>query len=180
MKNLTQTQQQIVNSIIDEFESLNTPISESKHNDLIAYINGAIDEKQRFADEIKLTNEAYHKANVEKVTEYINQMNALLNQFGYQCDFDYESILNGRGFAEYFTAKITWNGHSVPGHSYWVEKTSIFFYSNQHLNDGIWYLKDSSFLFQLDHNRTDRVNSFDELQKQLANMIITKKKSKIK
>jgi hypothetical protein len=180
MKNLTQTQQQIVNSIIDEFESFNAPISESKHNDLIAYINGAIDEKQKFADEIKLTDMAYDKANVEKVTEYINQLNALLNQFGYQCDFEYESRLNNKGFAEYFTAKIIWNGHSVPGHSYWVEKTSIFFYANQHLNDGIWYLKDSSIIIQIDHDRTNRMNSLDELLQCVATMIIKKKKSKIK
>ena len=179
MKNLTQTQQQIVNSIIDEFESFNTPISESKHNDLIAYINGAIDDKQRFADEIKLTNKAYDKANVEKVTEYINQMNALLNMFGYQCDFVFGSSENSKGYVETFAARITWNGHFVEGHN-WIDKTPIYFYGKEFHKDNIWYLTDSSLRIQIGHDRTTTMNSLDELLQKVAEMIITKKKSKIK
>lgn len=179
MKSLTKTQQEIVNSIVKEFETFNAPINESDPNDLIAFINNALEEKQGFIDEIKITNKAYDKANENQVLEYVNQMNGVLNVFGYDCEL-LEPSRSGfsRDYALYFQVKITWIGHKKDNGL--VEYTDIFFYANHVIEENTPYLADASIRIYKKYLREDKIDSLDDLLKYVADLIINKKKSLIK
>lgn len=181
MKNLTTTQQEIINSIISEFELLNKPYHSDAgdYYDLLEYIDSAINEKERFLQEIKITNRAYEDANKEQVLQIVDKMNGILNRFGYNCEFHYASDSGGHGISEYFTIRINWVGH-LSDHKN-TETTSIFFYSNKANKDRLWYLKDSSLTISKKYNdNQSKLNSVDELLKYVADLIIEKKKSLIK
>ena len=143
MKTLTKTQKTIIDSIVKEFEQFNAPIVESDPNDLIAFINNALNDKKRFIDEVKITNKAYDKANESQVMEYINQMNSILNAFGYYCELYYaKEESTGRGYKEYFKVRITWSGHK--NDLRFDEHSEIFFTPNQARKENTYYLADAS------------------------------------
>jgi hypothetical protein len=179
MKSLTKTQQEIVNSIVKEFETFNAPINDADPNDLLAFINNAINEKQRFIDEIKITNEAYDRANESQVIEYIDQMNSILNSFGYYCELYYaKEESNGRGYKEYFQVRITWSGHK--NDRYFDEHSEIFFFSNAVLKENTWHLANASLKIYKKYRGDEIIESLDGLLKYVAEMIIVKRKSLIK
>jgi hypothetical protein len=164
---------------VKEFETFNAPINESDPNDLIAFINNAINEKQRFIDETKITNEAYDRANESQVLEYINQMNGILNAFGYYCELYYAKEESyGRGYKEYFKVRITWSGHkSDRGYD---EQSDLFFYPNQGRKENTYYLADSNITIYKKYGRDEMIESLEGLLKYVAEMIINKRKSLIK
>lgn len=179
MKTLTKTQQAIINSIVKEFESFNAPINESDPNDLIAFINNAINEKQRFIDEIRITNEAYDRANDSQVIEYIDQMNSILDVFGYNCKLYYaKEESRGRGYKAYFQVRITWNGHK--NDRVYDEYSDVFFYPNEVCKENTWHLADASIRIYKKYMKNEMIDSLDELLKYVAEMIIVKRKSLIK
>jgi len=178
MKTLTKTQKTIIESIVKEFEQFNAPINESDPNDWIEFIINSVDEKRRFIDEIRITNESYDKANASQVLEYINQMNAILNVFGYNCELYHVGNLSGLKFAEYFEVKITWNGHKSDGG--YVETTDVFFYPNQVLKENTWYLANASLKIYKKYRGEGMIDSLEGLLKYVAEMIINKRKSLIK
>jgi hypothetical protein len=182
MKSLTKTQQEIVNSIVKEFEKFNTPTKESNPNDLIAFINNALNEKQGFIDEIKITNKAYDKANENKVLEYVNQMNAILNVFGYECEIKYiaRSRGNGRDYAEYFKVRIIWRGHFDDRYTSDEQYTDVYFHVYECWKESTWHLLNSSLKICKDYTSKNTLDSLDDLLKYVAEMIIAKQKSLIK
>lgn len=178
MKNLTDNQQEIINSIISEFESLNKPYHSDAgdYYDLLEYIDSAINEKERFLQEIKITNRAYEDANKQQVLQIVEKLNGLLNRFGYNCEFHYASNFRGLGISEYFAIRINWVGH-LSDH----KNTDVYFYSNLANKDGLWYLKDSSLTISKKYSdNQSKLDSVDELLKYVAELIIEKKKSLIK
>ena len=181
MKSLTKTQQEIVNSIVKEFETFNAPIKGSDPNDLIAFINNALNEKQRFIDEIKITNNAYDKANENQVLEYVNQMNAILNVFGYDCEIEYiaRSSDKNRDYAEYFKVQIIWRGHFDDRYND-EQYTNIYFHVCECWKESTWHLLNSSLKICKDYTSKNTLDSLDELLKYVAEMIIEKQKSLIK
>jgi hypothetical protein len=179
MKSLTKTQQEIVNSIVKEFETFNAPINESDPNDLIAFINNALGEKQRFVNEVKITNEAYDKANESQVVEYVNEMNAILNVFGYYCELEKPNrSRTGITFAQYFKVKITWVG--CLSHTGYVMTTDVFFHSNIAHKENTPYLLNSSLGIYKKYSGEEKIHSFESLLKYVAELIIEKQKSLIK
>lgn len=179
MKTLTKTQQEIVNSIVKEFETFNAPINDADPNDLIAFINNALNEKQRFVDEVKITNKAYDTANESQVMEYVNEMNAILNVFGYYCELEKPSrSVTGITFAQYFKVRITWTGHL--SHIGYAMTTDVFFHSNISYKENTPYLLNSSLNIHKKYSREDKIDSFEGLMKYVAEMIIEKQKSLIK
>ena len=179
MKTLTKTQKTIIESIVKEFEQFNVPTSGADTNDLIAFINNAVDEKKRFVDEIKITNKAYDKANQSQVLEYVNQMNGVLNIFGYDCELLEPSRSGfGRDYALYFQVKITWSGHKKDNGL--LEYTDIFFYANNVIEENTPYLADASIRIYKKYLREDKIDSLDDLLKYVADLIIKKRKSLIK
>jgi hypothetical protein len=179
MKTLTKTQQEIVNSIVNEFETFNAPINDADPNDLISFINNALNEKQRFVDEVKITNKAYDIANESQVMEYVNEMNAILDAFGYYCELEKPSrSVTGITFAQYFKVKITWTGHRT--HIGYVVTSDVFFHPNISLKEGTTYLFNSSLNIYKKYCGEGKIDSFDGLMKYVAEMIIEKQKSLIK
>jgi hypothetical protein len=177
MKNLTKQQRQLVDGIINEFESINKKCSVTECDDLIAMIDGAIDEKQRFMDEIRVSNKAYDQANRIQVLDYISKMNALLNRYGYDCELNYEK--RSRGYAEYFEVMINWHGHYVDGHSDWTQTTSIYFFSIEGVKHDTWHLKDVGFKITESFGKATLM-TFEKLMSKVAEDIIKRKQSLIK
>lgn len=175
MNTLTNTQQNIVDSIIAEFNQLNTPPTTAS-DDLVAFIKNQVDEKHRFRQETLLTNEAYDQANTEKVEHIISQMNAILEPFGYYCFSDY--VKRGNGFTEFVQVRIKWDGHMSEHRN--VLTTDIYLHSNVGRNDGIEYLVDSSLHIYKNYYKQDKIFSTDSLLKYVAELIIEKQKSLIK
>jgi hypothetical protein len=177
MNTLTNTQQNIVDSIIAEFNQINTPPTTAS-DDLVAFIKNQVDEKHRFRQETLLTNEAYDQANTEKVEHIISQMNAILKPFSYYCHLYYACNGHGYGFTEYFQVQIKWDGHMSEHRN--VLTTDIFLHSKVATNDRIEYLVDSSLHIYKKYYKQDKIFSTDSLLKYVAELIIEKQKSLIK
>jgi len=181
MKNLTRQQKELVDGIISEFESINKKCSATECDDLIAMIDGAIDEKQRFMDEIRVSNKAYDEANRIQVLDYISKMNALLNRYGYDCVLRYEarSSGNNRNYAEYYQVRINWHGHFSDGYRDFVEYTEIFFNTREALNHNLWHIKEVGVNITLGYREKTFI-TFEELMNHVAQLIIKHKQSLIK
>jgi len=180
MKNLTKQQKQLVNGIIAEFESINKSVV-TECDDLISMIDGAIGEKQKFADEINISNVAYDQANRIQVMDYVAKMNTLLNKYGYACHLNYEarSSGNNRNYAEYYQVKINWYGHYKDGYSQYEDYTDLFFYTREALNHNLWHITDVGVNITLGY-RERKFITFEELLNHVAQLIIKHKQSLIK
>jgi hypothetical protein len=180
MKNLTRQQKELVDGIISEFESINKKCSVTECDDLIAMIDGAIDEKERFRNEIRVSNKSYDDANRIQVLDYICKMNALLNRYGYDCELKYESRTGtDRNYAEYYQVKINWHGHSRNGHSHIVDYTEIYFNTRDALNHNLWHIKEVGVNITLGYREKTFI-TFEELMNHVAQLIIKHKQSLIK
>lgn len=177
MKNLTRQQKELVDGIISEFESINKKCSVTECDDLIAMIDGAIDEKQRFMNEIMVSNKAYDEANRIQVLDYISKMNALLNRYGYDCVLEYEK--RWKGYAEYYEVRINWHGHYEYGYPDRIKNTGIYFYSIRGVKHDVWHLKDVGL--NITYSYEDKYHiTFEKLMSSVAEYIIHHKKSLIK
>jgi hypothetical protein len=102
---MTNNQQQIINSLISEFNRMNE--SKSNDNDLLSYINNQLDEQSVLRNEFREKSDAFSKVNQQILADLEKQIKSLTDHFGYKLTI-YGDMTNGYG---YIGITIDWKGH---------------------------------------------------------------------
>lgn len=102
---MTNNQQQIINSLISEFDRINQ--SKNNDNDLLSYINNQLDEQSVLRAEFREKSKAFHKINLQILSDLEEQIRKLTDHFGY------ELTIYGDFYKEdgYVGISIEWKGH---------------------------------------------------------------------
>jgi len=174
MKTLTQKQQEIISQIEKEFSFVNEQ-QVNGCDDIFAFIDSAVNEKQQYADDVKRNNAIFEKVIQEKAECIVERMNDVLERYGFECIIDYSSEWRGE-LIEYYRLKIIFNGFNDD-----YRKTiykNIYVYTNRDDKDSIVSYVDSDVCIYEKWQRTNKILDND-LEKYVASLIIEKLKSKI-
>lgn len=102
---MTNNQQQIINSLISEFDRINK--NKSNDNDLLSYINNQLDEQSVLRAEFRERSDIFKKINQQILADLEKQIKSLTDHFGYELTI-FGDMTNGYG---YVGISIDWKGH---------------------------------------------------------------------
>ena len=102
---MTNNQQQIINSLISEFNRMNE--SKGNENDLLSYINNQLDEQSVLRAEFREKSKAFDKVNQQILADLEKQIKSLTDHFGYKLTL-FGNITYEFG---YVGITIDWKGH---------------------------------------------------------------------
>jgi hypothetical protein len=177
MNNLTQSQQEIVNTLISEFNNLNHSVNVADTNDLVTKIKIAIEEKTKLVKEAKITTATYDTSNKLLAQNICHEVNTLLNQFGYAASLKSVAQCN-KDYTAYYEVWITWGKSNTAANG--LDESRVFLYANDKCKEDYWHLADSSLVIYREGNKLGRINTIEELLELIATWVIYKEKIKIK
>jgi len=165
---MTCNQQQIINSLISEFDRINQ--QKRNHTDLVSFINNQLDEiyikKQEFREQTRVAKIVNDEL-IERLTADITD---LLDNFGYELEVS--------EYKDYFNLTIRFIGEWNNQCGRWQYKE---WYAQKHVGylDGEWGLKEGGL--KLSNSYRDAASFVDTnaLLKNIAEHIVELKKRKL-
>lgn len=172
MNNLTNTQQELVNQLINEFTRINK--TDEPTDDIFAYIDGAVDSKRKLREELNALNKVREQTIIGHAERIKATLQPILNKYGY--DIRYKCVKNIEGFLEYIEITLCWE-KTEDGKRRYI--TDLYIMTEIGTKDNIKYYKDADF------GVCDRMNGYvrwvdmESLKKYVADKIVEHLKQKV-
>lgn len=175
MNNLTNTQQELVNQLINEFTRINK--ADEPTDDIFAYIDGAVDSKRKLREELNALNNVREQTIIGHADRIEATLQPILNKYGY--DIDYECIQPSDSLLQYILIKLYWgvNSQYSDGRRW---ETKLYINTNKKTQDGIQYYADADFkVYETSCSNYPTWTDMESLKKYVADQIIMRLKRKV-
>lgn len=175
MNNLTNTQQELVNQLINEFTRINK--TDEPTDDIFAYIDGAVDSKRKLREELNALNNVREQTIIGHAERIEATLQPILNKYGYY--IDYKCIQESDRLLRYILITLYWDIDKEFSDGRRLE-TTLYIQPNTKTNDGIQYYADAEFkvedrYYGAQYTWTD----MESLKKYVADQIIMRLKRKV-
>jgi hypothetical protein len=168
MKNLTETQQEIIDLITNEFVLINEQKA-TESNDIFAYIDSAVNQKKLYAEEVKQRNALYESVIMEKINATHIRINNIVSRYGGECEI--YSVSKNEGVIDYSNFIIRIQTDKI---------AELYLYTNKDRKEWLLSYTNVDIKIYPRYMKEGHLIKDADLDKHIADLIINKLKSQIK